>query len=397
MTIQKPYSGVFAYEGIIPSQVMNNINNDLANVLDKTGETAAEGGGVSGEIEFLSGSSLVLDSGSTLVLNSGFLVNGNIEFISSDMSPKLFQQTPSTDISPGNITIQAANAYSSALVNTSGGSLTIETGNGVGSGTLGQLSLYVGNGADGYAVLVAAQQLTELFGGQSTPNMVLANGTIIPEVSIVFGSAVSSPTISQSNTSGLATSLTVRAQQTTDSGQTGGSLILSSGIGPGSNGNVNIQSGGTNNIVVEPTTILIFPVSSTVSLQINPWVGSVNTQWGINTLSPFLCNTSASGSNATFGTIAIPNSTTMTVKINWVRRNSTGGGTGWGNEAILIANTNSSGSVTVNTLTTLVSSGGAFDAGSVISVATGTRSIILSAVAQTAAMDWQFIVSVNQI
>lgn len=68
MVFAKPYAGIFAYEGIIPSTFCNNVNNDIANSVDKTGETAALGGGITGEIEVLSGGILEFLPGGLLSL-----------------------------------------------------------------------------------------------------------------------------------------------------------------------------------------------------------------------------------------------------------------------------------------------------------------------------------------
>jgi hypothetical protein len=78
MTFVKPYLGTFIYEGIIPSAVMNNINNDWPNALDKTGDNAGNGGGITGEIDILSGGSINMETFSNLNVNSG----GNLNIIS---------------------------------------------------------------------------------------------------------------------------------------------------------------------------------------------------------------------------------------------------------------------------------------------------------------------------
>lgn len=85
MTFTKLFSGVFAYEGYIPSQVMNNLNNFFPNSVDKTGETVGTGGGITGEIDWKSGSSAQFLSGSQLSVNAGatFAMGGTGNILSS--------------------------------------------------------------------------------------------------------------------------------------------------------------------------------------------------------------------------------------------------------------------------------------------------------------------------
>lgn len=71
MTTKKPSTvtsatGAYAYKSGVSSTATNYIDNTFPNLLDKTGDYAGIGGGVTGEIEFLSGSSLVFDTGAVL-------------------------------------------------------------------------------------------------------------------------------------------------------------------------------------------------------------------------------------------------------------------------------------------------------------------------------------------
>ena len=75
MTFTAPYSGTFAYKGIIPSSFLNNINTDIPKSLDKTGDTSATGGGISGIIDILSGGALAALSGSSIDVLSGANLN----------------------------------------------------------------------------------------------------------------------------------------------------------------------------------------------------------------------------------------------------------------------------------------------------------------------------------
>lgn len=59
----------------LTSGQQNNVDIGQARSIDKTNETSASGGGVSGEVDFLSGSSQVMQSGSTLTAASGSVVS----------------------------------------------------------------------------------------------------------------------------------------------------------------------------------------------------------------------------------------------------------------------------------------------------------------------------------
>jgi hypothetical protein len=80
MTFSKPITGTFAFEGIIPSAAMNIINNAIPNALDKTGDntTTSPTGGISGRIDVLNGGSILGQLGSQIGVETGGLlfVNG---------------------------------------------------------------------------------------------------------------------------------------------------------------------------------------------------------------------------------------------------------------------------------------------------------------------------------
>ena len=71
MTFGPIKSGGWAVGDELKSTEMNSVNNDIQNAIDKTGETAASGGGVSGEVDFLNGSVLQLQTGSQLQIQGG--------------------------------------------------------------------------------------------------------------------------------------------------------------------------------------------------------------------------------------------------------------------------------------------------------------------------------------
>jgi len=66
MTFASPLTGTIAYKGIIPSSMLNAINADIPKCLDKTGDNASNGGGISGLIDVLSGGSIAFDLSSNL-------------------------------------------------------------------------------------------------------------------------------------------------------------------------------------------------------------------------------------------------------------------------------------------------------------------------------------------
>jgi hypothetical protein len=105
MTFHKPYTGIFAYQGTIPSQSMNYINDNFPSILDKTGDNATNGGGISGRIDVLSGGEIKIASGGTLDVSSGgtFTINSGVST---------------------NLTISSGSSFTVA----SGGSFTLASG-----------------------------------------------------------------------------------------------------------------------------------------------------------------------------------------------------------------------------------------------------------------------------
>jgi hypothetical protein len=92
MTFQKPFAGTFAYKGIIPSSVMNLIDGYFPNALDKTGDNASTGGGITGLIGIETGGSITtqggnvtVSSGDVLFVNAGGAIeaSGTGTFISA--------------------------------------------------------------------------------------------------------------------------------------------------------------------------------------------------------------------------------------------------------------------------------------------------------------------------
>lgn len=71
MTFQRVKSSDWTVNSLLTSTQISNMDKQLVKAIDKTGETLSGGGGVSGTIEWLSGSALTLRSGSTTTFQSG--------------------------------------------------------------------------------------------------------------------------------------------------------------------------------------------------------------------------------------------------------------------------------------------------------------------------------------
>ena len=105
----------------------NAINTDLQNALDKTGDNAGTTppGGISGEIEVLSGGSIVVDSGANLTVNGTETVGGTLNMTNvANVASTCTLNVNGTTMANGTISV---NQY--GLVNiASGGGLTTTSG-----------------------------------------------------------------------------------------------------------------------------------------------------------------------------------------------------------------------------------------------------------------------------
>jgi hypothetical protein len=79
MTFSPPFSGTFAYKGVIPSSFMNAINTDIGNALDKTGDSFPLGG-ISGRIDVLAGGSIQTNSTGEIIINPSGILSMQGEF-----------------------------------------------------------------------------------------------------------------------------------------------------------------------------------------------------------------------------------------------------------------------------------------------------------------------------
>lgn len=377
------------------------------------------------QTQYNNSETLTFNNGSTLTVNGNINLNstvnvaGSIQFVSTVSFPIIGQAAPSTDLAPGNLFIQAANAYSSAVTNVNGGNLTITTGTKHGSGNAGQLLLGLGNSGT-QSVLTATNSSTILNGNGSSITLTSTNSTF--HNSINFDITTSAPGLSQTSTSSTGANMTLAAQGSSTG--SGGNLILSSGLSSfaGSsnitlNANAvsaavigptftNMYPTGVNTgvMTIAPTAITMFPTTSTITpFQINSWQGSFNTQTGKNAQFGYVNNTAASGSNVLMNnasngyTVLIPNLTAAIIEIQWIRRNTTGSGC-LGNKAEMIVIANGSGVLTASALTAFVTPSGAFANPTDITIDVSTANQVkLYFTAVSSAADWQSIVSINLI
>ena len=208
MVFVRPESGTAAFGGNFPSAAFNIINNAIPKCIDKTGETAALGGGVSGEIEWLNGSTLKLDAGSTLIIGGSVDIN----LIVGSGSSITFQN--------GGLLQMNANAVFNVdcpINMSTNGSLVAESGS-----------------------------LVDLQSG-SQINM---NGKV--ETGITFAGGFA-PTISQTGNPTSGSTFTISSQNAT---LIGGDLVLSSGSGV-DNGNIHLQVAGSNVISTSSGEIIV--------------------------------------------------------------------------------------------------------------------------------------------
>jgi hypothetical protein len=235
-------------------------------------------------------------SGSTLSFQSGSSINGNINWVSTTVNvgfnPEIVQSSPTTDVATGNLLIQAADAYISAITNQNGGNITISTGNPTGIGDFGLLTLQVGHGAFAQPVLSTnISNNTLIYGGYSSPNIVL--------------------TSSQTE----------------------------------------IGAPGYTSLVASYNNISLFPTSGTAVLQQNfNWTSppgyTLNTQMEKCQNYSYVFTTTSSSAQQVSNTFNLPNGYACLVECKWIRRNSAGGNV-WGGYNAFICQ-GASGSIGAN-------------------------------------------------
>ena len=179
--------------------------------------------------------------------------NNFIRFVTATALPTIFQVDNVTASSAGQtLTLQAQNATGAT---STGGLLRLTSG--TGTTVAGNIALQTGAATK---LLIAPTIITQ-------ENSTYAFGGTADIVS------VTTPRFMQNDkttVSGVGEPLTIQAQNETGATSTGGALNLTSGTGTSVIGNVNVQTGGTNQIIVSPTFITpgtITPTSGSVIIR----------------------------------------------------------------------------------------------------------------------------------
>lgn len=134
MTTKKPSTatnttGAYSYKSGVSSNTFNYIDNTFPNLLDKTGDnsTTTPAGGITGFLEMLSGSSLVLDSGAVISLTGSSVLAAN------NSSEVIFNNTSTLELNDTStmITGSGTSMLVGGILNiTSGGTFNLNsTGN----------------------------------------------------------------------------------------------------------------------------------------------------------------------------------------------------------------------------------------------------------------------------
>lgn len=154
-----------------------------------------------------------------------------VTFDTADTNP-LINQANTGGTNGNTFTVQAQNAT------TNGGLLVLTSGAGT---TAGNINLQTGGVTREIVTSTGMTQLTSTYAFGGTADAV----------------NVANPTIKQDDLSitGTGQTLTVQAQNATGSASVGGALHLTSGTGTTTAGNVQIQTGAVNQIIVSPTPI----------------------------------------------------------------------------------------------------------------------------------------------
>lgn len=185
--------------------------------------------------------------------NHGFQVNsittlelGDIyaRFTANVVTPTITQVTPGAGVSGQTLTVQAQNGGTGA---TTGGIASITSGTGGSFGGTVDLST-------GGTLKVRIHPTTSSIAANSNTIQLFEN-------KLRFDTSQVLPRVMQDDVTTSAatgTSLYFQAQNATGAGSTGGNAVISAGSGTSTNGNVLIQTGGINQIIVSPnlTTIL---------------------------------------------------------------------------------------------------------------------------------------------
>lgn len=252
-TVLKPSTvqneaGAYIYKGGAASSAQNYIDNEFPNLLDKNnGDTVTGSINIAGgaNINVLTGSEIVLQSGAILLTDSG----STADFI-------------------GQFVMEGAATLTSTMTVFSTGAIVLDSGADI-------------EWKSGSTLQTDAGSLITL------------NGLINTNVNFI--STQAAPTISQADTSsGSGTSLTIQAQTTTQSGQSGGDAYFNAGNGSGTGAGGNIfidggtggSAGGGNISLSGGTTTSTINMSNSVG-NLLLQVGHAGLQMGEGTVEIF--------------------------------------------------------------------------------------------------------------
>ncbi len=169
--------------------------------------------------------------------------NTFVRFTETVTAPTIFQTTTSTTNQTGQrLTLQAQNGGPGT---SAGGPLSLTSGVGQGTGGHGTVDINIGNEAQPKVIHFP----TINAGANNNSILYSANLFRVDNTQLV-------PRIRQDDTAATpGATFTLQAQNSTNGSGVGGILNLTSGSGPTTSGRVNVQTGGTTQIIVSPTTI----------------------------------------------------------------------------------------------------------------------------------------------
>lgn len=169
-------------------------------------------------------------------------------FTASVTAPTILQTTAGAGQSGQTLTVQAQNGGTGT---TAGGILTLKSGSSAGTQSSPHGTIDIVTGADG-----ASPPKIRIFPTVAA-NAADSNSILFSENLFRIATAQVLPRLRQDDTTNAAaTHFTIQAQNSTNGSGTGGNLLLTSGAGT-TNGNVIVQTGGINKIIVTPTLTTI--------------------------------------------------------------------------------------------------------------------------------------------
>lgn len=213
--------------------------------------------------------SVLASSGNGILL--GDAVNTGVFYNTSTSNVHTFQINSVSNLEIGTAFVRfpagviAPSIYQvNAPAGSNGQTLSLQAQNGGAGGTTGGIASIVsgtGGTAPGTVDFSTGATLKMRIHPTTAPLSANNNSIQIFENRIRIDSAQAAPRILQddnTNTAATGAAFALQAQNATGSGSTGGNLILSSGTGTTTQGNVFVQTGGVNQIIVSPnqTTIL---------------------------------------------------------------------------------------------------------------------------------------------